>query len=408
MRTTDHEAVAEHKLQVTRVAVAVSLGLSVALLALAQLLFTVMRPSLVRPLVYFVSSAAVLLFFSGLILEHVSRYVRLTAVLALAVESVHLLLALLGLYRGLGPALGSTADANWLLGRALLVLVLVSIRVCDERTNAAPFRIATSAAIVIACFAVFSTPVLFHARAVALIIFYSAMLLPLKDSAISLAHSELSRFLAILTAAFTLATGAASAWMCVAAYRQPSERVWTTLPRVAISAMRSDDVRLVDVVAGVEYWNVQLRRVGSGFRLGPVSLTDRLTEIDRKALTTEDAGPETRKHVADIGSSIVVVLQDEPAISFVHDRRLGGSVVVVITAASGLPARPNVLRNIVAHELGHAIGLQHNDAPESLMCGAPAPCSVNRFESTRAHHFPLTLHDDNALVRWYPQTWKAR
>jgi len=35
---------------------------------------------------------------------------------------------------------------------------------------------------------------------------------------------------------------------------------------------------------------------------------------------------------------------------------------------------PNVARNVIARELGHAIGLGHNSDPTMLMCGRPAPC----------------------------------
>ena len=58
---------------------------------------------------------------------------------------------------------------------------------------------------------------------------------------------------------------------------------------------------------------------------------------------------------------------------------------------------PNVARNVVAHELGHAIGLAHNSDPTMLMCGRPAPCQPMEFQSATKHYFPLT-GDEKALL----------
>lgn len=44
----------------------------------------------------------------------------------------------------------------------------------------------------------------------------------------------------------------------------------------------------------------------------------------------------------------------------------------------------NVARNVIAHELGHAIGLGHNNDAAKLMCGRPAPCRPDVFRSRYA------------------------
>jgi hypothetical protein len=63
---------------------------------------------------------------------------------------------------------------------------------------------------------------------------------------------------------------------------------------------------------------------------------------------------------------------------------------------------PNTLRNVTAHELGHVLGLRHNDDVASLMCGRPAPCRPAAFASDSAHFFPLTTIDKNRLRKRWP------
>lgn len=47
----------------------------------------------------------------------------------------------------------------------------------------------------------------------------------------------------------------------------------------------------------------------------------------------------------------------------------------------------NVSRNVIAHELGHTLGLEHNGPTSTLMCG---PCEHLLYRSERPMFFPLT------------------
>ncbi len=63
-------------------------------------------------------------------------------------------------------------------------------------------------------------------------------------------------------------------------------------------------------------------------------------------------------------------------------------------------------RNVIAPELGHAIGLGHNDDPSNLMCGRPASCRPDAFRSNVERYLPLMEEEKQFLLKLYPPTCK--
>ncbi len=99
----------------------------------------------------------------------------------------------------------------------------------------------------------------------------------------------------------------------------------------------------------------------------------------------------------------MIALSHTELISFSVPWRTEGKGVVGVRRADILPlSLQNTVRNVVAHELGHVLGLVHNTDSTTLMCGRPAPCRPAVFTSDRTYFFPLTAADEQSLRRMWP------
>ena len=186
---------------------------------------------------------------------------------------------------------------------------------------------------------------------------------------------------------------------------------WTKVPAITVVGVAADP-RQALVRDAVAFWNATLAGLGSGFRLGgiaqgPESVPDTvLPGLSNDVLS--GARPVLPPELWAIPGDIVVALSNANFVSFSMHSPSGKGLVAIKSVYFYPMNLPNVPRNVIAHEFGHAIGLAHNADPTKLMCGRPAPCRPTEFQSNTQRYFPLAEDEKALLLRLYPPDWRAR
>ncbi len=168
------------------------------------------------------------------------------------------------------------------------------------------------------------------------------------------------------------------------------------------------DPRVAPVREAIVHWNGELARLGLGVRFDSGTVASaRVPEDALRAASAAKRGPwslvaeaRLRARLSDVPGDVVVALSRTDLISFSVPWRSGRKGVVGVRRSDIRPlSLPNTVRNVVAHELGHVLGLAHNRDSTTLMCGRPASCRPAVFASDRARFFPLTAVDERSLRR---------
>jgi Matrixin len=183
---------------------------------------------------------------------------------------------------------------------------------------------------------------------------------------------------------------------------------WRHVPKITVVSAAGDS-RLRAVDEAIAFWNRTLAEIGSGFRLGSLSRIvrpipeDALQILSAEVLSGRGRSASIPPALRDLPGDITIVLAESGFVSFTGPFDENSKRVVGIRGTSHPPMNlPNVPRNVIAHELGHAIGLGHNSDPTTLMCGRPASCRPDLFRSDQPRMFSLTADEKHRLLTMYP------
>ena len=191
------------------------------------------------------------------------------------------------------------------------------------------------------------------------------------------------------------------------------ERRWNRSPTILVIA-RAEDSRIPLLFDAVRHWNGQLEQIGTPFRLGDVTVQSgslppgTMSTLSSATVAGElPVTPAARRDaylqvVTGKTGDLVVVLSEEVFVSFAAPFLPSHYIVGIRNHMIPPLTLPNVARNVILHEIGHAIGLGHNNDPTKLMCGRPADCRPDAFQSSIDRYFPLTDEEKALLLRLYP------
>jgi len=173
--------------------------------------------------------------------------------------------------------------------------------------------------------------------------------------------------------------------------------------RVAVLVADADDERVVMVGDAVSFWNKTVSDLGlagpfsePGNPAPPAGLrpfenyAHQLSQLAGR-LHSSDPGPRPPEALFRVDAEVVVLLSAQNLMPFAWPYGDDGRYFVAIPSGD---ERDNVVRNVIAHELGHVLGLKHTREPGVLMC---QPCDTSAHNGDQPRFLPLTEVDRERL-----------
>jgi len=190
----------------------------------------------------------------------------------------------------------------------------------------------------------------------------------------------------------------------VPAERSPLWVEWKEIPSVVVMSTE-DDSRRRALHEAVDVWNTEFAMLGSPFRLGAIMHSLRAISADdlrawKARSRTNPVPPTLIASVSEANGDVIVAMSDgDDFDSFASPFPSLRKALIAIRSLQKYPFLLGIERNVIAHELGHAIGLGHNDDEATLMCGG-ARCWHWAFP--KEGFLPLTSAEKAKLREMYP------
>lgn len=179
---------------------------------------------------------------------------------------------------------------------------------------------------------------------------------------------------------------------------------------VVILSHDTNDVRLPMTLEAITFWNNTSAELGLNLKVIEQviirSSVERQLEnyarsISQRAgrLRPGPSEPDAPVEITDFESDVVLLLSRQDLMSFAWPLpRRPGHFIAIEEDRYTMTQNPNIARNIIAHEIGHTLGLPHNNDPTSLMCG---PCRTNELSIDHPQYMHLTETDTQILRKRY-------